>query len=451
MQTLKTAAIVVLMTTVLYGAWISMTTPPDALPPEVARDLIVDADTFDISDGIPEALGSLDPLAEFGIDDGTAADPNSFDQSNLALNDAANGGFGDLESALGSEGADVGIDAPSDPMSMDSVNRSFADIPSQPASATDNLGAESSSFSMSDLDSPATDMQASRLPEVTPGSSTPIQLNPNQEYTSTGATYQSPDPNTAIASVKPSNQSTPDVVAPESNAIASAGLSNAIATADRQYHSDRRREALATLSLFYETPNLTSEQRDELLSRLDPLAAEVIYSSEHLLAEPHRVGPNETLMDIAKKYEVPWQLLANINGVDDPVTILPGTDLKVVRGPFRGDIDLKYQELTLFLGDLYAGRFKIAVGNDPAPKPGSYTIQEKQSAKTYYDMSGTPIPPGNPRNPYGSMWIDLGSGLSIHGSPDANAPTDKGCISLAGNYSRDVFGILSEGSSVTIR
>ncbi|MEO9594267.1 L,D-transpeptidase family protein, partial [Rhodopirellula bahusiensis] len=207
----------------------------------------------------------------------------------------------------------------------------------------------------------------------------------------------------------------------------------------------------ATLSLFYETPNLTSNQRDELLSRLDPLAAEVIYSGEHLLAEPHRVGPNETLMDIAKKYEVPWQLLANINGVDDPVTVLPGTDLKVVRGPFRGDIDLKYQELTLFLGDLYAGRFKIAVGSDPAPKPGSYTIQEKQSAKTYYDMSGTPIPPGNPRNPYGSMWIDLGSGLSIHGSPDANAPTDKGCISLAGNYSRDVFGILSEGSSVTIR
>lgn len=451
MQTLKTAAIVVLMTTVLYGAWISMTTPPDALPPEVARDLIVDADTFDISDGIPEALGSLDPLSEFGIDDGTAAGADSYAQSDVGLNDPANGGFEDLDSALDGPDFDAGLDAPSDPMSMDSVNRSFADIPSQPASATDNLGTESSSFSMSDLDSAAADMQASRLPEVTPGSSTPIQLNPNQEYTSTGATYQSPDPNTAIASVKPSKQSTPDVVATESNAIASAGLSNAIATADRQYHSDRRREALATLSLFYETPNLTSEQRDELLSRLDPLAAEVIYSAEHLLAEPHRVGPNETLMDIAKKYEVPWQLLANINGVDDPVTILPGTDLKVVRGPFRGDIDLKYQELTLFLGDLYAGRFKIAVGNDPAPKPGSYTIQEKQSAKTYYDMSGTPIPPGNPRNPYGSMWIDLGSGLSIHGSPDANAPTDKGCISLAGNYSRDVFGILSEGSSVTIR
>lgn len=451
MQTLKTAAIVVLMTTVLYGAWISMTTPPDALPPEVARDLIVDADTFDISDGIPEALGSLDPLEEFGIDEGTATNANSFAESDPASVDTTDDGFQDLDMALEESNAGNGLDTPSDPTAMDSVNRSFADIPSQPASATDNLATEPSSFSMSDLGSSPSDLQASRLPEVTPGSSTPIQLDPKQEYASTGATYQSPDPDTAVAPVKPSDRSATDAVASESNAIASAGLKNAIATADRQYHSDRRREALATLSLFYETPNLTSLQRDELLSRLDPLAAEVIYSAEHLLAEPHRVGSSETLMDIAKKYEVPWQLLANINGVDDPVTILPGTDLKVVRGPFRGDIDLKYQELTLFLGDLYAGRFKLAIGNDPAPKPGSYTIQEKQSAKTYYDMSGTPIPPGNPRNPYGSMWIDLGSGLSIHGSPDANAPTDKGCISLAGNYSRDVFGILSEGSSVTIR
>ena len=71
--------------------------------------------------------------------------------------------------------------------------------------------------------------------------------------------------------------------------------------ADRQYASDRRKEALATLSLFYETPNLTSGQREELLVRLDPLAREVIYSPEHLLEEPHRVGGSETLMDIATK------------------------------------------------------------------------------------------------------------------------------------------------------
>ncbi|MCC9656677.1 L,D-transpeptidase family protein [Rhodopirellula halodulae] len=463
MQTLKTAAIVVLMTTVLYGAWISMTTPPDALPPEVARDLIVDADTFDISDGIPDSLDPLDPIADLGIDDGMAS--SDFAGNPNATTEASQSGFEDLDMALNQSGDGLGsgssfdmpntadLNAPNDTLPMDSVDRSFADLPANGAASTE----ASNSFSMSDLNEGEDEPSASRLPEVEPGTSTPIQLDPNQEYASTGTQYENPDPSVAVSAT----ESMDDVVADASptptesqatdSQIQSAGLTNAIATADRQYHSDRRREALATLSLFYETPNLTSEQRQELLIRLDPLAREVIYSDEHLIAEPHRVGPNETLMDIAKQYEVPWQLLANINEVEDPITVLPGTDLKVVRGPFRADVDLKNQELTMFLGDLYAGRFSIAVGSDPSPRPGSYTIQEKQSAKTYYDMSGTPIPPGNPRNPYGSMWIDLGSGLSIHGSPEAESPTNQGCISVAGNYSRDVFGILSEGSSVTIR
>jgi lipoprotein-anchoring transpeptidase ErfK/SrfK len=170
-----------------------------------------------------------------------------------------------------------------------------------------------------------------------------------------------------------------------------------------------------------------------------------------LLEQPHRVGQNETLMDIAAKYEVPWQLLANINQIKDPVTILPGTELKVVRGPFRAEVDLTLSELTLFLGDLYAGRFPIAVGSDPAPKAGTYTIQDKQTAKTYYDHAGSPVPPGSPENPYGSAWLDLGSQICIHGSPSPTNPTDKGCISLAADYADDLYGILSQGSSVTIR
>lgn len=457
-QTLKTAAIVVLMMTVLYGAYVSMTTPPDALPPEITDNLIVDADTFDIGEGFPEGLGQLDPSVDFGIDDGTAGKENFADAGPAAFD------MMDTDTQL--------IDPAGGSMSMDTINQSFADLPEQPTPSMDsdsnNMG--TNSFSMSDLDAPENSANtpgqtAIRLPAVAPGASTPIAPEAGREYTSTGMDYSLPEPNVAVESAAAAmsastSQDTPErsnpglatsSIANSANQVVDAGLRNAIATADRQYQSDRRREALATLSLFYETPNLATEQRDELLIRLDPLAREVIYSPEHLLAEPHRVGPNETLMDIAGQYEVPWQLLANINGVSDPITVLPGTDLKVVRGPFRADVDLANRELTLFLGDLYAGRFPIAVGSDPLPRAGAYTIQEKQSAKTYYDMSGTPIPPGNPRNPYGSMWIDLGSGLSIHGSPQADSPTDQGCISLAGNYSRDVFGILSEGSSVTIR
>lgn len=412
------------MMTVLYGAYVSMTTPPDALPPGL-QSMLVESDDMEFSDGLPT------DFADFGIESGIPENAQDASMASDMLSapdrdeDPLNSGFDDLDPASGD--APTGLDR--------------------------SLATPSFQFSDVDVDSelPPT---ASRLPPVRDGSSVAIAPEPGREYPSTGSDFSLPDPaQTAdLAPPDPSDAlSVNGSPTDSSDEVAAAGLANAIATADRQYQEDRRREALATLSLFYETPNLTSEQREQLLSRLDPLARDVIYSSEHLLEEPHRVGGNETLMDVAKKYDVPWQLLANINGVSDPVTVLPGTDLKVVRGPFRADVDLTNQEMTLFLGDLYAGRFPVGIGSDPAPRSGSYTVQEKKSAKTYYDLAGTPVPPGNPRNPYGSMWIDLGQGISLHGSPQADKTTDQGCISIAGNYSKDVFGILSEGSSVTIR
>jgi len=439
------------MMTVLYGAYVSMTTPPDPLPPGV--------DTLLVESGMVELP---DDFADFGIEDGTLEGTGGFAMASVDEMDPMN------------LGAAEGLPNPADSsLSFDSLDDDYAAMGSTDASATDPAGLASpaNSFSMSDRDS-GTPRPMGRLPEVEGTAiGTTILPEPGRDYPTTGAAFAMPDPAEAVTQAEPTRQNSSPVSMDFSDAsdstfgpgspggtpampagnVPAAGLANAIATADRQFQSDRRREALATLSLFYETPNLTVEQREQLLVRLDPLARDVIYSPEHLLEEPHRVGPNETLMDIAQKYDVPWQLLANINGVSDPVTVLPGTDLKVVRGPFRADVDLVNKELTLFLGDLYAGRFPIGVGSDPIPREGTYTIQEKKSAKTYYDMAGTPIPPGNPRNPYGAMWIDLGQGISLHGSPQPNDTTDEGCISIAGNYSRDVFGILSEGSTVTIR
>lgn len=453
-QTLKTAAIVVLLMTVLYGAYVSMTTPPDPLPQGVESMLV--------ESGLDEFP---DDFADFGIDSGTPegilADPSNTTPTDIG--DQLASGAQNLNSAARNVTQNATNEMNSS-LNFGAVDQTFADAaPDAGTSGTNNNFGES--FSLSDLGDPrGATSQASRLPDVGSSPNLAIQLDPNQDYPSTGSRFSLPDPAVA-AQASASSPAASSATVPSRNLptqslptqgrtssdLAASGLTNAIATADRQYSSDRRREALATLSLFYETPNLTSEQREQLLIRLDPLAREVIYSPDHLLEQPHRVTGNETLMDVAQKYDVPWQLLANINGIDDPVTVLPGTDLKVLRGPFRADVDLNNQELTLFLGDLYAGRFPIGIGSDPTPRAGTYTIQEKNSAKTYYDMSGNPVPPGNPRNPYGAMWIDLGSGISLHGSPIADRATDEGCISVAGNYSRDVFGILSEGSSVTIR
>jgi hypothetical protein len=212
------------------------------------------------------------------------------------------------------------------------------------------------------------------------------------------------------------------------------------------------RAALATLSPYCGMPDLTTTDREQLLTWLDALAAKVIYSREHLLDAPYAVRGNQTLFEIAERTHVPAELLQNINGIRDPRVVLPGSELKIVPGPFRAEANLTTSELTLFLGDLYAGRFPFTLGNEP-PQPGEYEVRDRQPDRTYYGPDGRTIAANDPANPYGQCWIDLGPAACIHGSPLAAAPGAQtlGCISLSPQDARDVYSILARGSKVAVR
>jgi lipoprotein-anchoring transpeptidase ErfK/SrfK len=239
-----------------------------------------------------------------------------------------------------------------------------------------------------------------------------------------------------------------------SAALTAWSLRRDFQAAEQHVADGKFRDALLTLSPYYAHPDLTHDEQAQVMAWLDALAAKVIYSREHLLAAPYEVRRNESLFDIAQKLQVPWMVLQSINRevVSDPQVLVPGTQLKVVPGPFRADVSLATSEITLFLGEMYAGRFPFALGNEP-PQPGSYKVQDKQTNRTYYAADGRTIPANDPANPFGGAWIDLGHEASIHGSAIASASstTTLGCISLSPQDARDVFGILSVGSDVTIR
>jgi LysM repeat protein len=210
-------------------------------------------------------------------------------------------------------------------------------------------------------------------------------------------------------------------------------------------------DALKLLSKYHNHPDLEPGDQNQVNKWLDALAGKVIYSTEHLLAEPHKVGSQESLFDVAERCNVPWQLLQNINGVRDPEVLVPGTTLKVVPGPFRATADLARGELTLFLGEMYAGRFPFAVGND-TPQPGEYRVGDKRRDRVYIGGDQRVINGSDPDNPYGGWWLDLGREASIHGSPKNLASGQTlGCISLSPQDAKDVYGILSLGSTVTIK
>jgi hypothetical protein len=63
------------------------------------------------------------------------------------------------------------------------------------------------------------------------------------------------------------------------------------------------------------------------------------------------------------------------------------------------------------------------------------------------------IPADSPENPYGGRWIDLGSGISLHGGPAIAPPGGRlGCMALPGEgQASDLFAILSLSSTVEVR
>jgi lipoprotein-anchoring transpeptidase ErfK/SrfK len=240
---------------------------------------------------------------------------------------------------------------------------------------------------------------------------------------------------------------------PASPALAAWSLRRDWQEAEQFVTDGKLKAALAKLSPYYASPDLPPDQRASLTSWLDALAAKVIYSREHLLAGPYQVRKNETLFEIADQHQVPWLLLQSINSqaVSDPLVLVPGTELKVVPGPFRADVNVGAGELTLFLGELYAGRFPLTVGDQP-PAIGQYKIVDKmRQQKTYYGLDGRVIPANDPSNPYGGWWLSLGGEVCIHGSPATPGTQTLGCISLSPQDAKDVYGILAIGSDVTVR
>jgi lipoprotein-anchoring transpeptidase ErfK/SrfK len=261
-----------------------------------------------------------------------------------------------------------------------------------------------------------------------------------------------PDP-LAHPITNPALATGPDSAAGAHPSLGMLGFTTAWHTAESHLARNELGEALDTLSIWYNSPDLTSEQRNRLTALLDQLAGTVIYSNEHHLEPAYVVRGRETLTEIAERYDVNPQLLANINGIADPDTLVPGQDIKVLRGPFRAEVDMSSGEMTLFLNRYYAGRFPVSMGTSPAPQAGTYqVVQKKHRRQDFYFANGRRIAANDPANPYGAHWMGLSGGLAIHGSPEANYVSDApGCLGLSPIDAADVFAIMSEQDSVIIK
>ncbi len=267
------------------------------------------------------------------------------------------------------------------------------------------------------------------------GSSTPQQ--PVQSMT-TIRTEMSAPPTTAVATSGgiPAAVTSPTPQQSDADALARHEFDASMRTADSLARSGKLVEALRELSQWHDHSAVPPEQQAMLANMLSQLAGTVIYSRQHWLASPYVVRPGETLETIAQQCEVPWQLLAKINGIANPNTLMPGEELKILRGPFTAQLNLQRDSLTLFIDGMYAGKFRVQGGRNLMKPEGKYAVAKFNAAD-----------PGNAtQRPY----ISLGGDLQLR-VPDDAAVQTPGSVVISPGDMNDLFDMLSSRSEVTIR
>lgn len=236
----------------------------------------------------------------------------------------------------------------------------------------------------------------------------------------------------------------------EASAHDSAAFTAAWADAHNKLEAGRYAEALAILSVWYDDASLSAEEGRQLDTLLGQLAGTVIYSTQDMLLPPHITAPGETLKSIAGPLNVPWQLLAKINGVG-PEGPLPGQAIKVVRGPFDAVVSVSRRRLSLQVGGRYAGTFAAAIGSGFATRSGS-SVQFIEVQRALSEPAAATVPVAY--QPTARPAIVLSDGLRIEPAAEpgfvASSPAEQVLLVSTADFA-DLADILGPGSQLLVR
>ncbi len=424
MNTLKTLCVAVVLSTVGYGAFVTLTAKPPAAPPIEAK-------------GWGEAPLVQLPGAGSSAPAAPSSPPPSFSSAGPSAQPSSPPPFGaappPVSSAPAFDGANNFASTASPPPSSSPSSDPFLN----PSASSPSSAATTAPVSVPPPPSGVyAPNNATTSPSFPPPSTTaPIDVNP-----------------TALNTTGPTASPTGIAPAPlQTDPF--ARFAESMQSCQTMLNQGRLAESLLALTEWFDNANTPADERPQLVELLDRLAVTVIYSRQHLLEPPYIVRQGDTLEQIADRYQVPPALLAKINGIADPRQVQPGVELKVLRGPFNALVNLKTQELTLLLHGRYAGRFPFTVGQDAATPEGEYSVQDKAANPQYVGPGGL-IDADDPNNPLGEHLLMLENHVKIHGSPqrvDSANVDPRGSVRLSAVDAVDVFDMLTKGSRVTIR
>jgi len=195
------------------------------------------------------------------------------------------------------------------------------------------------------------------------------------------------------------------------------------------------------------------------------LFSKIVFPQDELCSH-YKVKPGDQLRIIGAEFNVPYEILMEINNIKDPRTLQAGETIKVINGPFHCLIHRSTYTMDLYLQDSYVRSFPVGLGQSDMETPlGRWVVKPsgKLISPTWTDpATGTTFHPEDPNYPLGSRWIGLEgiegpaknrTGFAIHGTKnpqEIGTSGSRGCIRLYNKDAITIYNLLMPGLSQVI-
>ncbi|RME80428.1 MAG: LysM peptidoglycan-binding domain-containing protein, partial [Planctomycetota bacterium] len=214
-----------------------------------------------------------------------------------------------------------------------------------------------------------------------------------------------------------------------------------------------RRAALSVI--YFSLPK--GAKRDSIRRELDKLNRNLLFGkASSPLWKIHIVRKGDTLSRIAGKYNVPWEFLLKLNGLNRPI-IRIGQRLKVIGGKWEIRVKKSEFRLVILLNGFYMKEYTVGLGKNGSTPTGEFIIVTKQKNPTWY-WKGRRYPYGHPKNILGPRWLGFKntekySGYGIHGTsfPDSiGKEASSGCIRMRNEEVKELYSMIPRKTKVFI-
>lgn len=178
----------------------------------------------------------------------------------------------------------------------------------------------------------------------------------------------------------------------------------------------------------------------------------------------HKVQQGDTLIGVARKYQVTVESIAKANKLDmaNPV-IREGMILSVYPAKWAIEVYKNRFLLVVRNGDRLFKVYHVGIGRENRTPVGEFKIVTRLREPDWSPPGRPPVPYGKPENILGTRWLGLQpsgltdptlTGFGIHGTwqPETvGTASSEGCVRMKNEEVEELFDLIPTGTRATIK